>query len=156
MRYKTASRTARKLVIFLFTPCIVSAETSPNEEKSFSPPKLNPISAFQESTLSENHSVNWKDFSLKICLEINYEKLGAYKSGSLKDYTTISPPISPQQSIKLVKYIENKAGNFHKENLPIDSELTPPPYNAIFARCINFHNSKELHKYLTKLKSEEK
>jgi hypothetical protein len=106
----------------------------------------------QESAFSDDHSVNWNEYSLKICLELNYENLGAYKPYTLKDYTTTSPSIDPQQSIMLVKYIRKHAGNFYKENLSIDSELTPPPYNAIFARCINFYKSQELNNFIRNLK----
>lgn len=143
------------LIILIFSFAEAQADATPSKEETFSPPRLESTPGLQEKVFSDDHSVNWKEFSLKICLELNYEALMAYKSEELRDYTDISPSITPQQSMQLVKYIKKQAGNFYTENLPIDSELSPPPYNAIFARCINFYHSYKLSEFLKNLEREQ-
>lgn len=151
MKRKLIQKYVRTALVLPILPlAAVRADTSP-PEKSFSPPSIENTPTMQENVISDNYSVNWREFSLKICLELNYESLGAYKTEKSRDYTTASPPISPQQSIRLVKYIKKQAGNFYTENLPIDSELSPPPYNAIFARCMNFYQSRDLIEFIQKL-----
>jgi hypothetical protein len=154
MKYNPARKLiGTALIILIFSFAEAQADATPSKEEAFSPPRLESTPGLQEKVISDNHSVNWKEFSLKICLELNYEALRAYKSEDLRDYTTISPPINPQQSMRLVKYIKKQAGDFYTENLPIDSELSPPPYNAIFARCINFYHSRELSDFLFNLEN---
>lgn len=152
MRYRKSQK-SKFPVTFLLASGIALAGPDVQRKENFTPPSISATPYSKEKILSENHSVSWMDFSLKTCLEINYEKLGAYKSQELKDYTSVHPAISPQQSIALVKYIGEEAGDYYTENLPIDSELTPPPYNAIFARCMNFYKSKDLKKFIHKLQS---
>ena len=93
------------------------------------------------------------DNALRLCLDINYSRLGAYKIKDLKDYSswTYSFMVEDKYSFegegKMLDFIEKNAGGFYKEDLPVKSE-TPPPHNAIFARCMEFYRSDKLKKFL--------
>jgi hypothetical protein len=101
--------------------------------------------------LEGDYTITQREFALKVCLNINYERLGVYKTKSLKDYTRVERTLDPQKSIELIEFIEERAGRFYAESLPIESEIDPPPYNAIFGRCINFSKSSDLKAFLLKL-----
>lgn len=104
-----------------------------------------------ENFLGEGYTITQREFALKVCLNSNYERLGVYKTKALKDYTRVQQTLDPQKSMRLIEFIERNTGEFYTENLPIDSELDPPPYNAIFGRCINFYKSNELNDFLLEL-----
>lgn len=107
--------------------------------------------SYPENFLGGDYTITQREFALKVCLNSNYEKLGVYRAKSLKDYTRVQRTLDPQKSMRLIEFIEKSTGNFYTENLPIESELDPPPYNAIFGRCINFYKSSELNNFLLEL-----
>jgi hypothetical protein len=93
-----------------------------------------------------------KDFALSVCLGKNYSKITKYETANLKDYSDFNLGWSPEQQIKLIQFVEKEAGHFYKEDLPIHSEVNPPPYNAIFQRCMEFYKSKKLNNFILKNK----
>jgi hypothetical protein len=98
------------------------------------------------------------DIALMRCLNYNYSKLGAYKTEDLKDYSAFMYDFYKNQKntfegdAELSDFIEKYAGDFYKDNIPIKSETRPPPYNAIFARCMKFYKSEKLHDFIKKSK----
>lgn len=109
-----------------------------------------------ENFLGEGYTITQREFALKVCLNSNYERLGVYKTKALRDYTRVQQTLDPQRSMRLIDFIERNTGKFYTENLPIDSEFDPPPYNAIFGRCINFYKSSELNGFLLELVREKR
>ncbi len=95
-----------------------------------------------------------RELALMRCLNHNYKMLGVYKANDLKDYSSwtyklfIDYKFTLDGSIAMDDFIEKNAGDFYKENLPIKSELSKPPFNAIFARCMAFYKSKGLRNFL--------
>ncbi len=98
------------------------------------------------------------DEALMLCLNINYSNLGAYKTEELKDYSAwtynlyLNQDYSAEGSFALTDFVEKNAGNFYKENLSLKAEGQTPPFNAIFARCMDFYRSKKLKQFLIKTK----
>lgn len=104
------------------------------------------------STTTIAGDLDAKDFALSICLEKNYSKITTYGTKNLKDYSKFDTGWSPEKDVALIHFVEKNAGNFYKENLPIHSEVNPPPYNAIFQRCMEFYKSKKLKLFISKNK----
>lgn len=100
---------------------------------------------------AENNKLSQADFALKLCLDRNYENLGAYKKVELKDYSAFDL-VTPEQNFALFDFVDKHTHFFYQENLPIHIESYPPPYNAIFQRCMEFYHSKELKKFIRKNK----
>lgn len=92
-----------------------------------------------------------QDFALKVCLDDNYEKINAYKRVDLKDYSSFNLGGAEKQ-IALSNFVEANTADFYKESLPIHIESRPPPYHAIFQRCIEFYKSDKLKKFIQKNK----
>lgn len=92
-----------------------------------------------------------QDFALKVCLDDNYEKINAYQREGLKDYSSFNIRL-PEQQIALSNFVKANTGYFYKESLPIHIESRPPPYHAIFQRCMEFYKSEKLRKFVQKNK----
>lgn len=98
------------------------------------------------------------DKALMLCLNINYSNLGAYKTEDLKDYSVwtyklyLNQDYSAEGSFALTDFVEKNAGNFYKEKLSLKAEGRTPPFNAIFARCMDFYRSKKLKHFLINTK----
>ena len=92
-----------------------------------------------------------QDFALKVCLDDNYEKINAYQRQNLRDYSSFDIRL-PEQQIALSNFVKANTGSFYKESLPIHIESRPPPYHAIFQRCIEFYKSDKLKKFIQKNK----
>ena len=110
------------------------------------------ISTLLFSNVANAKGLDAKDWALSICLQDNYSKITKYETANLKDYSDFNLGWSPEQQIKLIHFVEKEAGHFYKENLPIHSEVNPPPYNAIFQRCMEFYKSKKLRNFIFKNK----
>ena len=93
-----------------------------------------------------------------LCLNINYSNLGAYKTEDLKDYSIwtyvlyINQDYSADGSFALTEFVDKNTSDFYKENLSLKAEGHSPPFNAIFARCMDFHRSNKLKQFLKKTK----
>lgn len=103
--------------------------------------------------LNGDYAISLQEFALKTCLDINYEKIGAYQIENLKDYTNLKDTLPAIERKKLVEFTKINTNEFYTENLPIKSEEQKPPYNAIFGRCMNFYKSKKLIKLINKLQN---
>jgi hypothetical protein len=106
-----------------------------------------------ENPLGGSYVITQREAALRYCLNINYEKIGAYKAEDLRDYSEIESTLDTKKSLALTNFIAEKTGHFHTENLPIQMEKSPP-YNAIFARCMHFYKSRELIEFIKKLECE--
>lgn len=95
-----------------------------------------------------------REMALNVCLSENYAKLGAYNSDKAKDYSLwtysyyLDYKFTLDGETAFHDFIEKNTGNFYKENLAIKVETNPPPYNAIFARCMTFYDSQKLRNFL--------
>ncbi|UOO77442.1 hypothetical protein LVJ85_02830 [Neisseria sp. Dent CA1/247] len=95
--------------------------------------------------------LDFRDFALQECLNGNYEKAGLYQRRSLQDYSCPKPRYSPSDWLKLIDFVENKTGDFHRERISIHSEESgDTEMNTIFARCMAFYHSEELADFLKK------
>ncbi|MDO1509895.1 MULTISPECIES: hypothetical protein [unclassified Neisseria] len=95
--------------------------------------------------------LDFRDFALQECLNGNYEKAGLYQRRSLQDYSHPKPRYSPSDWLKLIDFVENKTGDFHRKRISIHSEESgDTEMNMIFARCMAFYHSKELTDFLRK------
>ncbi|MEP9321202.1 hypothetical protein ABKS89_28940 [Pseudomonas sp. LABIM340] len=103
-----------------------------------------------EKPLGGSYLITQREAALRYCLNINYEKIGAYKTEDLRDYSEIESTLDTEKSLALTNFIAKKTGHFYTENLPIQMEKSPP-YNAIFARCMHFYKSRELIEFIKKL-----
>jgi len=94
------------------------------------------------------------DQALRQCLSNNYKQLGAYKLNSLKDVSDSTYQLySDQQftfegSVALSRFVKDQTGTFHKEQIAHHSEIQKPPFNAIFARCMEFYRSDALKEFI--------
>ncbi|MEP9321203.1 hypothetical protein ABKS89_28945 [Pseudomonas sp. LABIM340] len=104
--------------------------------------------------LEGDYTISPKEFALKTCLDTNYEKLDSYKAKELMDHTSLSKNMPPAKILKLIDFTKAHTSFFHTENLPIKSESHPPPYNAIFGRCIHFYKSQGLSDFIQNLEHE--
>jgi hypothetical protein len=128
-------------------------------QQELDPPSQNEIRlrTLRESIPAENlldgsYTITQREAALRYCLNINYEKIGAYKIENLRDYSEIEDTLDTPKSMALTKFIIEKTGDFYTENLPIKMEKKPP-YNAIFARCIHFYQSRELVEFIQNLEN---
>lgn len=109
-------------------------------------------SLFTYSIATMARDLDARDLALSTCLKDNYSKVTIYETKNLKDYSRFNTGWSPEQDLVLIDFVKKKTGNFYNENLPIHSEVNPPPYNAIFQRCMEFYKSKELKLFISKNK----
>jgi hypothetical protein len=133
-------------------PQQVMATTPPGQSTALSAELKDPYPPIRK--LKGDYTISPQEFALKICLDTNYEKLGAYRIEKLMDHTTLNQSMQPDDTLKLIDFTQENTSNFHTENLPIKSESHPPPYNAIFGRCIHFYKSRELIEFIKKLEYE--
>lgn len=106
---------------------------------------------FNSAYAQKSKKLTQQDFALKVCLDDNYEKINAYQRNGLKDYSSFNIRL-PEQQIALSNFVKANTGYFHKESLPIHIESRPPPYHAIFQRCMEFYKSEKLRKFVQKNK----
>ena len=106
---------------------------------------------FNPAYAQSTKKLTQQDFALKVCLDDNYEKINAYKRTDLKDYSSFNLGEAEKQ-ISLINFIEANTADFYRENLPIHSEVRPPPYLAIFQKCMEFYKSDKLKKFIQKNK----
>lgn len=110
------------------------------------------ISLMMYSNATNASDLDARDWALSICLKNNYSKITQYETQNLKDYSQFKTGWSPEQDVALIHFVKQETANFYKENLPIHSEVNPPPYNAIFQRCMEFYKSKKLKDFILKNK----
>lgn len=110
------------------------------------------ISFLLYSNITLANDLDARDWALNICLKNNYSKIVAFETKDIKDYSSFNTNWSPEQDLELIHFVKMKTGDFYKENLSIKSEVNPPPYNAIFQRCMEFYKSKELKTFILKNK----
>lgn len=107
------------------------------------------LCSFSAKAESSNNILSPNDYALKVCLDNNYEKINAYRREDLKDYSSFNIKNVDQQLL-LSDFVKANTNAFYKENLPIHIESSPPPYNAIFQKCIGFYNSEKLKIFIKK------
>lgn len=102
------------------------------------------------------YTLDRKDKLLQLCLNYNYAKLGVYKVTDLKDFSTLREnkgfegSSNPNNDLNMLNFIEKNA-NFYTDNYPMHSEVIAPPYNAVFARCMDLYKSKKLEEFVNSL-----
>lgn len=93
--------------------------------------------------------------ALFTCLRTNYQKIGvdAFKN----DYSYFHPrylPLSTRSNIdydtKFGDFLEKQTGDFYKEEVSVKAENTPRPHTVIFAKCVEFSESKVLRDFFRK------
>lgn len=111
------------------------------------------------SNISLANTVNFNKIraerALFSCLRSNFQKIGvdAFKN----DYSYFHPrylPLSTRSSvdydIKFEDFLEKQTGDFYKEEVSVKAENTPRPHTVIFAKCVEFSESKVLRDFFRK------
>ena len=99
------------------------------------------------------YTLNRQDYLLKACLDYNYEKVGFYKIENSKDFSTLAENyrLEAPSNIRFISDYVEKNANFYNEDyskMYLSYENFEPPYNAIFARCIDFSKSPKAKVFL--------
>ncbi len=116
------------------------------------------INTFAIAKPINKYANDMRALAMKECLDINYEKIGAYKRKQLKDYSfwAFNYGKDHEYSIEgidaLNAFVLQQTGDFYKESLPIKADGAKLPFTAIFARCITFYESKELKEFVKNAK----
>lgn len=92
--------------------------------------------------------LDFRDYSLKLCLTKNYKELGI----ELNDASKLSENHSVEEIYDLMNFVTQKTNEFHKKKYIIHMEERKDVIaNDIFLQCINFYKSKELSDFIEKL-----
>jgi site-specific DNA-adenine methylase len=93
--------------------------------------------------------------TLFTCLRMNYQKISpdAFKN----DYSYFHPRYLPLSSrsradydLKFGEFLEKQVGDFYKEEISVKAENSRGPHTVIFAKCIEFSESKALRDFFQK------
>jgi hypothetical protein len=93
--------------------------------------------------------------TLFTCLRMNYQRISpdVFKN----DYSYFHPrylPLStrsrPDYDLKFGEFMEKQVGDFYKEEISVKAENSRGPHTVIFAKCIEFSESKVLREFFRK------
>jgi hypothetical protein len=93
--------------------------------------------------------------ALFTCLRMNYQKLGVdiFKN----DYSYFHPrylALSTRSNIdydlKYAEFLDKQVGDFYKEEVSVKAENSRGPYTVVFAKCVEFSESKALRDFFQK------
>jgi hypothetical protein len=96
-----------------------------------------------------------KELALQSCLAQNYRALGSdiYShdySAFHPRYKQLTDRRGPEYDLKYIAFLEENAGGFYKEEISVKAEGRNPPFTTIFAKCMEFSESKALRDFITK------
>lgn len=95
-----------------------------------------------------------KEVAVFFCLRMNYQALGVDIaehdfSGFHPRYMEITQRRrSPEYSDKYFDFLEKTVGNFYREEISVKAEVRQPPFTTIFAKCMEFSESKALRDFI--------
>jgi hypothetical protein len=89
------------------------------------------------------------------CLRMNYQKLGVdVLKNDYSYFHTRYLPLSARSNIdydlKYGEFLDKQVGNFYKEEVSVKAENNRGPHTAIFAKCVEFSDSKALREFFQK------
>lgn len=95
-----------------------------------------------------------KELALFQCLQANYQSIGV--SITERDWSHFSPRYQASKELtqnfewrsKLSDFVSTKVQDYYKEELSLKAEGHKPPFTHIFAKCMAFYKSAELHRFL--------
>jgi hypothetical protein len=93
--------------------------------------------------------------ALFTCLRMNYQKLGI--DISKNDYSYFHSrylPLSSRSNVdydlKYGEFLERQVGDFYKEEVSVKAENSRGPHTVVFAKCVEFSESKALREFFQK------
>lgn len=93
--------------------------------------------------------------ALFTCLRMNYQKISpdVFKN----DYSYFHPRFLPLSTrsradydLKFGEFLEKEVGDYYKEEISVKAENSRGPHTVIFAKCIEFSESKTLREFFQK------
>lgn len=105
---------------------------------------------------SETRKKLLAELALQYCLSSNYSKIGFdYRKHDFSAYHTryknITGGYTPENQIKFTQFIESETSNFYQSRIAVKAENLSEPHTIIFAKCMEFYNSKQLVLFLRKI-----
>lgn len=116
------------------------------------------ISTETFSQMPNKYIPGLKKFALQNCIFDNYIKLGALNSKIAKDASLWLYPYFYEQVFSLEEleafhnFVSENTKSYYEEILPLKQEGEKEFKNGIFARCLEFYESKKLHEFIKKMR----